>query len=222
MKRLLIVANWKSNKTQNQSLSFLEAFADSYRFDENKNIVICPSFTSLYQVSDFLKQKNIDIKVGAQNVSPFDPGAYTGEINSAQVKDFCAYCIIGHSERRNSFAENHKMVSDKIMQLEKEDIIPIVCVSNMSQVEDLSFSKTSVIAYEPIEAIGSGEAASPHAVEEITTQIKEKFPDSLVLYGGSVDSKNISSFTSLSSVDGVLVGSESLDPESFLQIINNA
>ena len=217
MKNIYIVANWKSNKTEAEALEFFSEFSKIYKPVEGKGVIICPSFTSLSSSLKFINENNLDIKLGAQNVSPFELGAFTGEVNSAQIKEFCSYCIVGHSERRGKFSEDLSMINDKIRQLEKEKITPIVCISQISQLEGLLLTDDALVAYEPLSAIGSGKPDSPQDDENIAKDIKAK-----VLYGGSVNEQNVAGFTSSLSIDGVLVGEKSLDPQSFLQIINNA
>ena len=217
MKNIYIVANWKSNKTEAEALEFFSEFSKIYKPVEGKGVIICPSFTSLSSSLKFINENNLDIKLGAQNVSPFELGAFTGEVNSAQIKEFCSYCIVGHSERRGKFSEDLSMINDKIRQLEKEKITPIVCISQISQLEGLLLTDDALVAYEPLSAIGSGKPDSPQDDENIAKEIKAK-----VLYGGSVNEQNVAGFTSSLSIDGVLVGEKSLDPQSFLQIINNA
>lgn len=164
--------------------------------------------------------------VGAQDVSPFAEGAYTGEVSAQQVREFATYVIIGHSERRKDFGETEEIISRKIDQAIKNSLIPIVCISDIKQIGNLKFeignSSSLVVAYEPLSAIGSGEADDPKNADEMARKIKEITPDVFVLYGGSVSAENVHDFTQMPHIDGVLVGGASLDPQEFSKIITNA
>lgn len=219
MKKLLIVGNFKSHQTSGEALDWLDIFAKTFTRNADKEIVICPSFTSLPPLYSKIANENIEIFLGSQNVSPFEEGPFTGEVNARQIKEFCLYCLVGHSERRKNFSEDSEAVNRKIENLIEEEITPILCISEMSQIEGVKNLENCIIAFEPISAVGTGEAEDPNSAISFAEKLKEKF-DGRILYGGSVDSKNVSSYTS--SFDGVLVGTESLDPLRFLEIINNA
>jgi triosephosphate isomerase len=223
MKSLIIAANWKSNKTLDEDDLFVSKFINSYKANDLKEIIICPSFTGISFISSKLKGNYGKISIGAQNVSSFSQGSFTGEVNAMQLKDFCSYCIVGHSERRINFSEDLSIINDKIKNLLEAEIAPIICVSSLDQLDGIlsSINGKSIIAYEPLSAIGSKDPANPIEVNKFSREIKEKF-DVKVLYGGSVNSENVSDFTNQDSIDGVLVGGESLDPISFLKIIENA
>lgn len=218
MKKLLIVGNFKSNKTSEEASEWFKKFLQDYREDPQKEIIICPSFTSLSIFSKLIQDSNFDIFLGAQNVSSFKEGPYTGEVNARQIKEFCKYSLVGHSERRQKFFEDKLVIDRKLANLENVGITPILCISDLSQLNEVNL-KNCIIAYEPIHSVGTGEAQNPQTAEEFLEKIR-RVTDRKVLYGGSVDSENVSSYTS--SFDGVLVGAESLDPLRFLEIINNA
>ena len=117
MRKLLIVANLKSYKNENEAKNWLEDFKKIKELNldlSQKEIIICPSFTQLFSFSSYFSSNNIEVKLGAQNVSPFDEGAFTGEVNAKQIKDFAQYVLIGHSERRNNFQESEKMLEEKV------------------------------------------------------------------------------------------------------------
>lgn len=215
MKELLIVANWKSNKTEKEAAEWFEAFNVEDQKIQEKEVIICPPFTLLSFLKEYKKRNNSPFKLGAQNISAFEPGARTGEINALQVKEYSDYVIIGHSERRK-MGENDELLQQKTEQAKLTGLKVIYCVSNLDQEIPQG---VEIVAYEPLFAIGSGNPDTPENAEQIAEKIKEK-SQVKVLYGGSVTSKNISSFTDMENIDGVLVGGASLDPVEFSRIIN--
>ncbi len=222
MKNLFIIANWKSNETTPGVEEWFQTIHNSqltFNPDE-KTIVICPPFTLLPKVKELITNNNLVFNVGAQNISPFDQGAYTGEANGKQIKEFADYVIIGHSERRKNFSENDEMLTQKVKEAMENDLKPIFCIQSE---ETLIPEGTKIVAYEPVSAIGTGIPDTPDDAEKVAKTIKEKYPFvKSVLYGGSVSPGAASGFTKMPSVDGVLVGGASLDAEKFAQIINNA
>src|SRR5258706_13951720 len=161
MKELFIIGNWKSNKTIPEAIEWLR-FMKEHKSDleqlENKNVIICASYTLLYTLHSFIKEYALPIKIGAQDISTFNAGAYTGEVNGAQIKEFAEYVIIGHSERRNYFHEDDEWLAKKVVMAKKCDLKIIYCVPDDKTVipEDVS-----VVAYEPVFAIGSGTPDTP-------------------------------------------------------------
>ena len=223
MKKLFIIANWKSNKTIQDSEKWLTSFKeelDSTPIDlSGKEIIVCPSFPSLNCLQSLSKKINLPVRVGAQNISLFDAGAYTGEVNALQIRELADYAIIGHSERRTNFNESAETVSHKADVARKYGIIPIVCIQDEeTQIPE----KISIVAYEPPTAIGTGNPDTPENAGEIARKIKMENKAQFVLYGGSVTSENVKSFSDNENIDGFLVGGASLDPLEFLQIIKNA
>lgn len=219
MKKLLIVGNFKSNKTTSEALDWFDKFSKDFRANPDKEIVICPSFTSIPYLHRSITDRALKIYLGAQNISLFEEGPFTGEINAEQIKEFCRYCLVGHSERRSNFSEDLESINKKIKNLIRQEITPIVCISELNQIEGIDDLGKCIIAFEPISAVGSGQAEDPGSARSFAEKLRQTFPGK-ILYGGSVDSANVSSYTS--SFDGVLVGAESLDPQKFLEITNNA
>ncbi|MCL6096796.1 MAG: triose-phosphate isomerase [Patescibacteria group bacterium] len=221
MKDLLIAANLKSYKTEIEAKEWLEAFGKIKEFEQNlegKKILICPPFTLLSLFHSYVLDNNLPAKVGAQNASPFDEGAYTGEINAKQIKDFADFVLIGHSERRNNFNEKDAELSKKTELSLKYGLKPIFLVQGDS---NLIPQGVKIVAYEPIFAIGSQTPDTPENADSVSVKIKSKNVEK-VLYGGSVTSQNVKSFTGMENIDGVLVGGASLDAEEFIKIIHNA
>jgi triosephosphate isomerase (TIM) len=222
MKSLLIAANWKSNKTKIEAKKWLNSFASYYVFEKNKEVVIFTPFTLLDFVKSYVKDNNLKLILGAQDISAFDSGSYTGEISSEMLREFVEYVLIGHSERRINQKEDDDTIKRKVEQALKFSIKPIVCVSEISQIFKLKEHKDIIFAYEPLFAVGSGQAEDPLKADEVARDIKEYAKNAKVIYGGSVTSSNVNFFTKKENIDGVLVGTQSLEPDSFSEVISNA
>jgi len=244
-RKQLIAANWKMNKTVKESISFIKKFKNLIK-TKNKEIVICPPFTSLHET--ILLLKNTDIKVAAQNMHHEEQGAYTGEISTTMLKDVgCEYVILGHSERRQYFNETDDLINKKIKLALKNNLKIILCIGETleqresdkttskikSQIENCLKSisqneiKNIVIAYEPIWAIGTGKTATPEQAEEVHRFIRkfllknynqEISENTRIIYGGSVNTNNHKDLLKKENIDGALVGGASLDPENFARI----
>lgn len=221
MKKLFIIANWKSNKTIPETEEWFQTFNNLQLTinREEKEVIICVPFTLLFHVKDLIVKSQLPIVIGAQDISQFGQGAYTGEENVNQVKEFADYVIIGHSERRKNLFETNEIVSQKAQKAIEGNLKPILCVQGTDTPIP---SGIEIAAYEPISAIGTGNPDTPEDAENVARIIKEKTGVKYVLYGGSVTGENVTGFTRMSSIDGVLVGGASLDAEKFMQIIKNA
>lgn len=217
MKNLWIVANWKSNETIQEALSWISVVGAKLEKRENIKVVVCPTFTSIEEVKKAVLVGNLPIMVGSQDLSPFDEGAYTGEEAASILKQFVELSILGHSERRRNFGETDQQVAEKAKQALDNQIIPLVCV----QGADTPVPEgVKLVAYEPIFAIGTGHPDTPENADEVAKNLKQKYGEDLeVLYGGSVTSSNIKGFVSKENLSGVLVGKASLDPEEFVKMI---
>ncbi len=228
MKKIFIIANWKSNKNVSESNHWLQEFS-IFNFPSNsagrqisneKEVIICPPFTLLPTMKWYIETKKLPVKLGSQNISPFEAGAYTGEVNAEQIKELADYVIIGHSERRNNFGETDEMLMQKVKMALKAGLIPIYCIQDENT---LVPEGVSLVAYEPLTAIGTGNPDTPENAERVANKVKQRSRDiKHILYGGSVTADNVRNFTSLPSIDGVLVGSVSLGPAKFTDLIKNA
>ncbi len=154
----------------------------------NKTIIVCPPFQLLYSFSSYAKEYALPIIIGAQDISPFDPGAFTGEVNGRQIKEFADYVIIGHSERRTNFGETDEILFKKVEMAKKYDLKIVYCVQNENT---LVPDGVSVIAYEPVFAIGTGHPDTPEDAEKVCTVLKQKYSSASVIYGGSVNGENV-------------------------------
>ncbi len=244
----LIAGNWKMYKTTAEAKAFAEEFSKLYK-DTDVRAAICAPFTQLLALKEAFAGTNV--KLGAQNVNFEDEGAFTGEISVEMLKEIGVdYCIIGHSERREYFAETDKTVNLKLKKLfSSSEIIPILCVGeNLSEREagnafdvveeqlkadlegiDKADVSKLVIAYEPIWAIGTGKTATPEQAGEMCAHIRnivEKLYDEdtcdsvIIQYGGSVKPENASEIMNMDEIDGALVGGASLDASKFIKIVN--
>ena len=243
-----IAGNWKMYKTTAEARAFAEEFSKIYR-DTDVRAAICAPFTQLTALKEAFAGTNV--KVGAQNVHFEDEGAFTGEISVGMLNEIGVdYCIIGHSERREYFAETDETVNLKLKKLfSSSDIIPILCVgenldereegnafdvvegqlkSDLDGIDRGDVSKI-VIAYEPIWAIGTGKTATPEQAGEMCAHIRsiierlydEDTCDSVIIqYGGSVKPENASEIMNMDEIDGALVGGASLDASKFIKIVN--
>lgn len=226
MSSKLVVANWKLHKTLAESLGWLERLRgllpESLASGE---VVICPPAPYLAPLKELLAQYSWEaaIALGAQDVSQFLEGEYTGEIGVRQLAEWVKYVMVGHSERRRFFGETNESVTKKVLQCQAYDLTPIVCVSDFLQVASLPSATTPgkplVVVYEPLGAIGTGRPEDPQLAEEMARQVKALLPGVRVLYGGSVSPANAAVFATLPTIDGLLVGGASLAAEEFWEIL---
>lgn len=226
----IIVANWKMNPQTYAEAEQLMFSAIGTAKEKNAKVIICPPFVWLTDLSH--KYKN-EISFGAQDIFWEDSGAYTGEISPKMLSSSgVEYVIVGHSERR-ALGETDEMANKKMKAALRNGLMPILAVGEKSRGDnreeilksqltiDLDGVDSSriIIAYEPVWAIGTGEAETPEHAVEAVRMIKKIVSDIPVLYGGSVDSKNVGDFVSRPEIGGVLVGGASIDREEIKKII---
>jgi triosephosphate isomerase (TIM) len=250
MRPKFIAGNWKLNCNQQQTRELITSLLETSRTISKTTIMVAPPFTSLQTASQLLQGKNIFL--GAQNCYWEDQGAFTGEISAPMLKDIgCRFVIVGHSERRQFFNETDENVNRKIAAVLRQNLLPIICVgetlqqreagSTLKVVEDQvrnglqGFSSAEAdrftIAYEPVWAIGTGRAATPHDAVEVHIMIRSilaslfgsKSAEQIrIQYGGSVNAENIETFIQEEEIDGALVGGASLKADAFSKIILTA
>lgn len=209
-KNIWVIANWKSNKNIAEALDWVAKVGPSIPKRENLKVVICPTFSTLSEIKK--TASGFPLLLGAQDLSPFGAGAYTGEEAASLLKDLIDLAILGHSERKKNFNETDEMVAKKVNQSLENNIIPLVCV----QGEDTPVpAGCKLVAYEPIFAIGTGNPDTPQNANDVALS----FAGLEVLYGGSVTSENVKEFVIQENISGVLVGNASLDAEEFVKII---
>lgn len=216
MKPLLIAGNWKSNKTTAEALRWLQDFKSHIvSIPKYITVVLCVPFTLL----PFLAAEKPPFSLGAQNVSPFGEGAYTGEVSARQIKEFADWVIIGHSERRSNLGETDELLAKKVEQAKSVGLKIIYCVPDDNTVIPKG---VDVVAYEPTWAIGTGKTDTPGNANSVIANIKAKSQVPTIIYGGSVTAANVASFVVQPAIDGVLPGGASLDPEKFANLISAA
>ncbi len=219
---MIIALNNKSNLEKEEFKKYLEELKT---VETTETLILCPTFLNISMVS------NSNIKLGSQNVSVSDNGAYTGEISASQLKSYqVEYAIVGHSERREYQRETNEEINKKIKQLFKNDITPILCIGetleerkqnkvNKVLEEELTIAtrdlteeekKRLIIAYEPIWSIGTGVIPTNEQIEEVFQEIKRLVPASYILYGGSANEENIDQLKQIPSINGYLLGGLSL------------
>jgi triosephosphate isomerase len=248
MRRPVIAGNWKMYKTVKETLDFIEAFKPLVKGSTHCEIVIAPPFTALSEAVRAAQGSNIGIS--AQNLFWEREGAFTGEVSASMLADVgCSYTIVGHSERRQYFAESNETVSKKIRAALSETLVPIVCVGETLAERERGHTQQVIetqclqglagltgddfshiiLAYEPVWAIGTGRTATPQLAEEVHQFIRsliehafgERVAQSLrILYGGSVKPENIKGLMAQGDIDGALVGGASLKADSFASIVN--
>jgi triosephosphate isomerase len=248
MRKKIIAANWKMNMTQAEASAFVSTFLLELREAREVEVVLVPPFTAIAAVNAALGQAQ-HIKVGAQNMYWERSGAFTGEISPAMLRDlFVRYVVLGHSERRTLFGETDEIVNRKARAAHEATLRPIVCIGEtLEQRERGEVEKVlgtqlrgslaglaakelleTVIAYEPVWAIGTGKTATADQAQEAHAFIRqtlgeicdEATADKIrIQYGGSVKPDNANKLMTQPDIDGALVGGASLDPRSFAQII---
>ena len=223
MKKLFIAGNWKSNKTNAESQSWASNFSSKIQdiagAMQTVPVVVAAPFTSLSVLKYAIGSMKLPVLLGAQNVSKFDEGAYTGEVTASMVKEVADWVIIGHSERRKYFNETDEDLKVKVQKAQAAGLKVIFCVPDDKTPVP---STADVVAYEPVWAIGTGKTDSPENANTVVSSIKQKTGATTVLYGGSVTGENVATFVTQPAIDGVLPGGASLDPEKFSKLIHAA
>lgn len=248
----LMAGNWKMNLNHVEAVGLVQKLTwtlEDKRHDPSRSeVVVLPPFTDLRTVQTLVEGDRLDLGYGAQDLSPFDNGAYTGDISAEMlVKLGCRYVVVGHSERRRFHGEDDNIVNAKTLKALKAGLTPIVCVGEGLAVREelrqvpytlahvdgalagLSAEQVgaTVIAYEPVWAIGTGRVATPDDAQEVCSAIRgwirehhgaDVAEQIRILYGGSVNGKNVAALMAEADIDGCLVGGASLDVDQFAAI----
>lgn len=219
------IANWKSNKTLEEVHQWFDQFAGVYQQQPELEVVIGVPFPYLFQAHQKVTEVSLSsVSLASQDISAFPFGAYTGAVSISMIKDVIKYAIVGHSERRQYFHETHQEIANKVSQLLENQVTPILCIDEPYAKEQLaaldpnSFSKL-IIAYEPLEAIGSGTPQKPEEIAPIVASINQLAPEASILYGGSVKPENVAEIINVEHVAGTLVGGASLKPDVFAELV---
>jgi len=248
MRKPMIAGNWKLHKTISEATSLVSELIPAVASNQNVEIVVAPVYTALSKVAETLADSNI--KLAAQNCYPEPQGAFTGEVSPLLLKDAgCEYVIIGHSERRQLFAETDKSVNSKALALAESGLGTIFCIGETLEeresgkmfdvlrqqvtagLKDLTSKQmqTVVVAYEPVWAIGTGKVATDEQAQEVHAFIRGLLAElydaqtaaaTRILYGGSVKPGNVDGLMTQPDVDGALVGGASLNADDFARIAN--
>jgi len=247
MRRKVIAGNWKMNMLPNEAIDFIQGLEEKVKGTENE-VVLCVPYTDIFYC--VMNAQETNIKIGAQNMHWEEKGAYTGEVSAEMLKSVgVEYVIIGHSERRQYFAETDETVNKKLKKALAVGLKPIVCVGETleqreqgitmqvitTQTEKALDGLTAedvekvIVAYEPIWAIGTGKTATKEDANDAVRQIREKIAEKygqntangvIIQYGGSVKASNAKELFEMSDIDGGLVGGASLKVEEFSNIVN--
>lgn len=242
----VIAGNWKMHKNRGEALTYLHEFVPLVA-GTDREVVLCVPYTALAVLTE--KLADTGIALGAQNVHWEASGAYTGEISPPMLTDLgVQYVIIGHSERRQYFGETDERVNLRLKAAQRHGLTPILCVGETDEQRQQGLTEAHIlaqlaqglvgvsvaqliIAYEPIWAIGTGNTCQPEEANRVIGLIRKELsllqrvanqtPDTVrILYGGSVKPDNIDALMAMPEIDGVLVGTASLDPQSFARIVN--
>lgn len=217
MSQIYLVANWKANKTLPEAYDWTTKLGQA-SLPPAVQIVICPPFPFIPELHQLIRASALPFVLGAQDVSRFESGAYTGEVTAPMLASMVDFCLVGHSERRTNFGEDDGVIAEKVAILKKSGIEPIVCVTS---------EKTSIppgatfVAYEPPEAIGSGNPEPVSKVIAVVQAVQAKGVGN-VFYGGSVSRENVASFLKNAGVEGLLVGQSSLSVDEFISLAQAA
>jgi len=244
----LVAANWKMNGSLESIGQLVGAISQGVSEGTESEILICPPFVYIAELAGLLEKT--DIRLGAQNVSHLESGAFTGEVAPSMLKDFaCEYVIVGHSERRMHYSENDVRVAEKFVAVQANGMIPILCIGELLEERESNCTeeviarqldavielagimafKVAVIAYEPVWAIGTGKTATPEQAQEVHEFIRlrlarhdhETAEGVRILYGGSVKADNAKQLFELADIDGGLIGGASLVADDFLTICHS-
>jgi triosephosphate isomerase len=245
MRIRMVAGNWKMHGSLAENKRLLDAIAAGLTGAHEEHFVVCVPYPYLFSVQDALKSGNV--AWGAQNLSQYEKGAYTGEVSASMLNDFaCRYVIVGHSERRTLFNENNAVVAEKYVAAQRAGITPILCIGEtLQQREDgitekviteqiaaviqlagIESFKNAIIAYEPVWAIGTGKTATPQQAQDVHAFIRAGIAqqnssiadDLTILYGGSVKANNAVELFAMPDIDGGLIGGASLIAEEFIAI----
>jgi triosephosphate isomerase len=246
----LVAGNWKMNLNHLEAISLVQklAFALPEKYYDKVEVAVLPPFTDIRSVQTLIDGDRLQMVHGAQDLSPYDAGAYTGDVSGAMLAKLgCRYVLVGHSERRAVHGEDDRVVNSKVRAAVKHGIVPILCVGEGLEVREQGrhvehttaqllaalakvesqHAQTLVVAYEPVWAIGTGRVASAADAQEVCGALRRavagRYGDTIagavrVLYGGSVKARNVGELVAQPDVDGALVGGASLDADEFAQL----
>ena len=246
MPPILVAGNWKMNTNLAEAVELAAGVREGLSSVTDVEVILCPPFLSLPAVREAIGSSTL--KLGAQNMHFEDSGAFTGEVSPAMLQDVCDYVILGHSERRQLFGETDELINRKVQAAFRHGLHPILCVGETLEERESGRAASVVerqleqglagvvdpaglaVAYEPVWAIGTGQAATPEIagemmsgkMEETLRRLFGPAADVPLLYGGSVNASNIAEFAAQNSIHGALVGGASLQVGPFVEIVRQA
>ena len=247
----LMAGNWKMNLNHFEAIALVQKLAFSLKPDDYEacEVAVLPPFTDIRSVQTLIDGDKLKIRYGAQDLSAYDSGAYTGEVSGPMLAKLgCTYVTVGHSERRQYHDESNELVNLKTHAALRNGLTPIVCIGEALEIRqeggqvgftigqldaalaglDADKASSIVIAYEPVWAIGTGEVATPDDAQEVCGAIRARLAELYskdiadgirVLYGGSVKAGNVSGLMEMPDIDGGLVGGASIDPDEFVALV---
>jgi len=245
MKNFKIIANWKMNGSKEEVKSWINFFKDNVEYKNHSDCFFCPPACYLNNANEIISSHNLKLNLGSQDLDPDSGNPSTGGINGKMLKDIgCDYVLIGHSERRNLFSEDEGVLLKKLTSAVKHELKIIYCVGETKEQKERGQANEAIkiqlkilkglpvdlisVAYEPVWSIGQGIIPSLDSIDEMHQTIKDELKSILnteesiaISYGGSVSADNAASISLLNSVDGLLIGGASLNPESFSKVVNN-
>jgi triosephosphate isomerase len=245
MRRSLVAGNWKMHGSRAENAGLVRSLLDHIRADATTEVMLCPPFVYLQEVGRLLK--DTDVSLGAQTLCAEAQGAFTGEVSAAMLRDVgCSYVLVGHSERRQIYAESDALVARKFVAAQSQGLVPVLCVGETLEeregertaqvvarqldavlaVTGAGAFGSAVIAYEPVWAIGTGRNASPQQAQDVHAMIRARVAtldatiggSVRILYGGSVKASNAQELFAMPDIDGGLVGGASLKADEFARI----
>ncbi len=219
-----LIANWKSNLTVSDGLEWFDTFLTDLPVTSRVKTVVCAPYPLLYPLKKIIERREADVALGAQDLSAYEPGSYTGEVTAEMLEGLVEYVLVGHSERREYFDEDNTSVSKKVARARAHGLKPILCASNPAEVPEIVRDDEQVLVmYEPSSSIskeGKYQEVSEREIGETVRDWQDTLGNSRVyLYGGSVNLDNIEAVLRDGNVAGVVVGHASLDPVTFKTLL---
>lgn len=211
-----VIGNWKANKNFDEVKAWIQTFLMTYKAQPGVSVILCPPHPFISYLYEKLRTIE-NVCIGAQTISSIESGSYTGEVTAKTLAGMARYTIIGHSERRNALKETDEYLALKIVQAKKYELEPVYCVRNE---KDIIPESVRFVSYEPVNSIGTGQNESLEKILEMK-KILNLSKDTVFLYGGSVNEKNLNEYTSSDEIDGFIIGGASLDVHQFLRIVNS-
>lgn len=222
MDKKRIIANWKSNKSAEETILFLDSLQVAWNElpTENKEVIILPSFASLSAAYVYRETEGLPVRLGAQNISSNESGAYTGEVSGSQISEFCEFVLINHSERRRYNHETDQDARSKVLQAIKYNLTPLYCIQDENAAIPDSITE---VMYEPPSSISTFQedaaVSEESEIERVFSVVTQRYPNAHLYYGGSVKPENVAKLAAIPGIAGFLIGGASLEVDVFADIL---